>query len=86
GTGARAVWKLNRLSRSRRDVPTIMERPAEAEAGFRSVAEATGATARAGGMMRRMAGAFTEFERACLAGAPSRIGCRALYFFSAGMM
>src|SRR5438552_2050846 len=34
------VWKLDRLSRSLGDVPTIMERLAEAEAGFRSLTEA----------------------------------------------
>jgi len=31
------VWKLDRLSRSLRDVLTIMERLTEAKAGFRSL-------------------------------------------------
>ena len=31
------VWRLDRLSRSLRDVLTIMERLAEAKAGFRSL-------------------------------------------------
>jgi hypothetical protein len=35
------VWKLDRLSRSLRDVLIIMERLAEAKAGFRSLTEAT---------------------------------------------
>jgi hypothetical protein len=35
-----AVWKLDRLSRSLRDVLTIMERIHEAKAGFRSLTEA----------------------------------------------
>ena len=34
------VWKLDRLSRSLRDVLTIMEQLAEANAGFRSLTEA----------------------------------------------
>src|SRR5947208_184238 len=38
------VWKLDRLSRSLRDVLTIMERLAEAEAGFRSLTEAVDTT------------------------------------------
>jgi DNA invertase Pin-like site-specific DNA recombinase len=33
------VWKLDRLSRSLRDVLIIMERLAEAKAGFRSLTE-----------------------------------------------
>src|ERR1041384_6336222 len=42
------VWKLDRLSRSLRDVLTIMERLAEAEAGFRSLTEAIDTTTAAG--------------------------------------
>src|SRR5947208_16380128 len=42
------VWKLDRLSRSLRDVLTIMERLAEAEAGFRSLTEANDPTNPAG--------------------------------------
>jgi DNA invertase Pin-like site-specific DNA recombinase len=38
------VWKLDRLSRSLRDVMTIMERLAEAKAGFRSLTEAIDTT------------------------------------------
>ncbi len=45
------VWKLDRLSRSLRDVLTIMERLSEAGAGFRSLTEATGTTTPAGRMM-----------------------------------
>src|ERR1700687_5517167 len=58
------VWKLDRLSRSLRDVLTIMERLAEAEAGFRSLTEAIDTTTPAGRMMMQMVGAFAEFERA----------------------
>src|SRR2546426_4069545 len=60
------VWKLDRLSRSLRDVLTIMERLAEAEAGFRSLTEAIDTTTPAGRMMMQMVGAFAEFERAML--------------------
>src|SRR6185295_346397 len=60
------VWKLDRLSRSLRDVLMIMERLAEAEAGFRSLTEAIDTTTPAGRMLMQMVGAFAEFERAML--------------------
>ena len=60
------VWKLDRLSRSLRDVLTLMERLAEAGAGFRSLTEAIDTTTPAGRMMMQMVGAFAEFERAML--------------------
>jgi DNA invertase Pin-like site-specific DNA recombinase len=60
------VWKLDRLSRSLRDVLTIMERLAEAKVGFRSLTEAIDTTTPAGRMMMQMVGAFAEFERAML--------------------
>jgi DNA invertase Pin-like site-specific DNA recombinase len=60
------VWKLDRLSRSLRDVLTIMERLSESEAGFRSLTEAIDTTTPAGWMMMQMVGAFAEFERAML--------------------
>src|SRR5208337_5489923 len=50
------VWKLDRLSRSLRDVLTIMERLAEAKAGFRSLTEAIDTTTPAGRMMMQMVG------------------------------
>src|SRR6478672_1171372 len=45
------VWKLDRLSRSLRDVLTIMERLGEFGAGFRSLTEAIDTTTPAGRMM-----------------------------------
>jgi DNA invertase Pin-like site-specific DNA recombinase len=60
------VWKLDRLSRSLRDVLTIMERLVEVKAGFRSLTEAIDTTTPAGRMMMQMVGAFAEFERAML--------------------
>ena len=60
------VWKLDRLSRSLRDVLTTMERLAEAKAGFRSLTEAIDTTTPAGRMMVQMVGAFADYERAML--------------------
>jgi DNA invertase Pin-like site-specific DNA recombinase len=60
------VWKLERLSRSLRDVLTIMERLGESGAGFRSLTEAIDTTTAAGRMMMQMVGAFAEFERTML--------------------
>jgi DNA invertase Pin-like site-specific DNA recombinase len=60
------VARLDRLSRSLRDVLMIMERIKEAEAGFRSLTEAIDTTTAPGRMMMQMVGAFAEFERAIL--------------------
>src|SRR5215472_4574402 len=60
------VWKLDRLSRSLRYVLTIMERIAQAEAGFRSLTEAIDTTTPAGRMLMQMVGSFAEFERAMI--------------------
>src|SRR6516225_9245870 len=60
------VWRLDRLSRSLRDVLVIMERIQEAKAGFRSLTESIYTTTAAGRMMMQMVGAFAEFERAML--------------------
>jgi DNA invertase Pin-like site-specific DNA recombinase len=60
------VSRLDRLSRSLRDLLMIMERIKEAEAGFRSLSEAIDTTTAPGRMMMQMVGAFAEFERAIL--------------------
>lgn len=60
------VWKLDRLSRSLRDVLTTMERLAEAKAGFWSLTEAIDTTTPAGHMMLQMVEAFVAFEHAVL--------------------
>jgi DNA invertase Pin-like site-specific DNA recombinase len=60
------VWKLDRLSRSLKDVLHIMERIAAAAAGFRSLTESIDTTTPAGRMMMQMVGAFAEFERAMI--------------------
>ncbi len=61
------VWKQDRLSRSLRDVLTIMERIQEAKAGFPQPHRGD-RTPRppAGRMMMQMIGSFAEFERAML--------------------
>jgi DNA invertase Pin-like site-specific DNA recombinase len=60
------VWKLDRLSRSLKDVLHIMERIAQAGAGFQSITENVDTTTPAGRMMMQMVGAFAEFERAMI--------------------
>jgi DNA invertase Pin-like site-specific DNA recombinase len=60
------VSRLDRLSRSLRDLLMIMERIKEAEAGFRSLTEAIDTNTAPGRMMMQMVGAFAEFERAIL--------------------
>jgi DNA invertase Pin-like site-specific DNA recombinase len=60
------VWKLDRLSRSLKDVLTLMESIAKAGAGFRSLTEAIDTTSAGGRMMMQMIGTFAEFERAML--------------------
>lgn len=60
------VWKLDRLSRSLKDVLTIMERIQQTGAGFRSLTENIDTTTSAGRMMMQMVAAFAEFERAMI--------------------
>ena len=60
------VWKLDRLSRSLKDVLHIMDRIAQAGAGFRSITEAIDTTTAAGRMMMQMLATFAEFERAMI--------------------
>jgi DNA invertase Pin-like site-specific DNA recombinase len=60
------VRKLDRLSRSLRDVLTIMEQLGEAATGFRSLTEAIDTTTPAGRMTMQMVGVFAEFEKSML--------------------
>jgi DNA invertase Pin-like site-specific DNA recombinase len=60
------VWKLDRLSRSLKDVLTRMEKIAQAGAGFRSLTEVIDTTSPGGRMMMQIIGTFAEFERAML--------------------
>ena len=58
------VWKLDRLSRSLKDLLLILDRVEKAGAGFRSLTENIDSTTASGRMMMQMLGAFAEFERA----------------------
>jgi DNA invertase Pin-like site-specific DNA recombinase len=54
------VWKLDRLSRSLKDLLHIMEKISEAGAGFRSPTDHIDTTTPAGRMMMQMVGAFAD--------------------------
>ena len=58
------VWKLDRLSRSLKDLLLILDKVEKAGAGFRSLTENIDSTTASGRMMMQMLGAFAEFERA----------------------
>jgi DNA invertase Pin-like site-specific DNA recombinase len=58
------VWKLDRLSRSLKDLLHLLERIEAADAGFRSVTESIDTTTPAGRMLMQMLGSFAEYERA----------------------
>ena len=60
------VWKLDRLSRSLKDLLVLMEKIDKAGAGFRSLTEAIDTTTPAGRMMMQIVGSFAEFEREML--------------------
>jgi DNA invertase Pin-like site-specific DNA recombinase len=60
------VWKLDRLSRSLKDVLLLMEKVEQAGAGFRSLTEVIDTTSPGGRMMMQMVGTFAEFEHAML--------------------
>ncbi len=60
------VWKLDRLSRSLRDLLFLLDQLDNAKAGFRSLTESIDTTSAAGRMMMQMLGAFAEFERQIL--------------------
>lgn len=60
------VWKLDRLSRSLKDVLILMEKIDQIGAGFRSLSEVIDTTSPGGRMMMQIVGTFAEFERAML--------------------
>lgn len=57
------VWKLDRLSRSLKDLIVILERVEAAGGKFLSLTESIDTSGPAGRMMMHMLGAFAEFER-----------------------
>jgi DNA invertase Pin-like site-specific DNA recombinase len=60
------VWKLDRLSRSLKDLLLILEKLKGAGADFQSLTEAIDTATPAGRMMMQIVGSFAEFERAML--------------------
>jgi DNA invertase Pin-like site-specific DNA recombinase len=54
------VWKLDRLSRSLKDLLLVLERLETIGAGCRSLTEAIDTTGPAGRMMMQMLGAFAD--------------------------
>ncbi len=60
------VWKLDRLSRSLKDVLLLMEKIDQRGAGFCSLTEAIDTTTPAGRMMMQVIATFAEFERAMI--------------------
>lgn len=60
------VWKLDRLSRSLKDLLVILEKVEKAEAGFCSLTENVDTTTSSGRAMMQMLGVFAEFERAMI--------------------
>lgn len=60
------VWKLDRLSRSLKDLISVMEMVDAKGAKFKSLTESIDTSGPAGRMMLHMLGAFAEFERAMI--------------------
>src|SRR5260363_173319 len=60
------VWKLDRLSRSLKDLLVTLEKIEGAEADFQRLTVYIDTAAPAGRMMMQMVGSFAEFERAML--------------------
>lgn len=60
------VWKLDRLSRSLKDLLLTLERVEKVDADFQSLTESINTSTPAGRMMMQMVGSFAEFERAML--------------------
>ena len=60
------VYKLDRLSRSLRDLCRLLEYLEHAGVGFRSLTESIDTSSPAGRMFFHMLGAFAEFERAMI--------------------
>lgn len=60
------VWKLDRLSRSLKDLLSILEAIDKAGAHFQSLTESIDTNTAAGRMMMHLVGSFAEFERSLL--------------------
>ncbi|MBU1212314.1 MAG: recombinase family protein [Alphaproteobacteria bacterium] len=60
------VWKLDRLTRSLKDLLLLLDKLDGRGAGFKSLTESVDTTIPAGRMLTQMLGSFAEFERAML--------------------
>lgn len=60
------VWKLDRLSRSLRDLLNVLHQLDERGAGFKSLTEHVDTTTPAGRMLAQILGSFAEFEKSML--------------------
>lgn len=60
------VWKLDRLSRSLRDLILILDKIKAANAGFKSLTESIDTTTAGGQLIMHVMGAFAEFERSVI--------------------
>jgi DNA invertase Pin-like site-specific DNA recombinase len=60
------VWKLDRLSRSLKDLLHLIEDINQKKAGFRSLTENIDTTTPPGRLMMQMIGSFAEFERSMI--------------------
>lgn len=60
------VWKLDRLSRSLKDLIALLERIEQAGGAFESLTEHIETRSPAGRMLTQMLGSFAEFERAMI--------------------
>ena len=60
------VWKLDRLSRSLKDLLLLLERIDRAGASFQSITEHVDTSTAAGRMLMQLLGTFAEFERSML--------------------
>ncbi len=60
------VWKLDRLSRSLKDLLFTMEKISVAKAKFKSVTEAVDTSKAGGRALMQMLGVFAEFERSMI--------------------
>lgn len=60
------VWKLDRLSRSLKELLLTLEKIEEVQADFQSLTEAIDTTTPGGRLMMQIVGSFAEFERAML--------------------
>lgn len=67
------VWKLDRLSRSLKDLLILLEKVQLAGAGFQSLTEAIGTTTPAGRMMMQIVGSWPSLSGRCSRSEPAMV-------------